>query len=33
MPTQRHIIVCEGESERAYLLRLQSFIIETRIIG
>ncbi|MEI6342323.1 MAG: hypothetical protein WCR07_10225 [Verrucomicrobiota bacterium] len=26
MPTTRHIIVCEGESERAYLLRLQSFL-------
>lgn len=23
MPTVRHIIVCEGESERAYLQRLQ----------
>lgn len=26
MPTVRHIIVCEGESELAYLQRLQSFL-------
>jgi hypothetical protein len=26
MPCLRHIIVCEGESERAYLQRLQSFL-------
>jgi len=26
MPTVRHIIVCEGESEWAYLQRLQSFL-------
>jgi len=26
MPCTRHIIVCEGESERAYLQRLQSFL-------
>lgn len=26
MPCVRHIIVCEGESERAYLQRLQSFL-------
>ena len=26
MPTTRYIIVCEGESERAYLQRLQGFL-------
>ena len=26
MPITRHIIVCEGESERTYLQRLQSFL-------
>ena len=26
MPSVRHIIVCEGESEYAYLQRLQSFL-------
>lgn len=26
MPTKRYIIVCEGESERAYLQRLQGFL-------
>lgn len=26
MPCTRHIIICEGESERAYLQRLQSFL-------
>jgi hypothetical protein len=26
MPVKRHIIICEGESERAYLQRLQGFL-------
>ena len=25
MPCTRHLIICEGESERAYLQRLQAF--------
>ncbi len=31
MPCTRHIIVCEGESEWAYLQRLQSFLEEQQI--
>jgi hypothetical protein len=31
MPTVRHIIVCEGESEWAYLQRLQSFIDDQEV--
>lgn len=31
MPTVRHIIVCEGESEWAYLQRLQAFIDDQEV--
>ncbi len=31
MPTTRHIIVCEGESERAYLQRLQAFLDDQEV--
>lgn len=31
MPTVRHIIVCEGESEWAYLQRLQAFIEDQEV--
>lgn len=31
MPTTRHIIVCEGESEWAYLQRLQGFLDEQEL--
>ena len=31
MPTVRHIIVCEGESEWAYLQRLQGFLEDQEV--
>lgn len=32
MPVTRHLIVCEGESERTYLQRLQSFLDAQKVL-
>jgi len=33
MPTTRHLIICEGESERAYIQRLQAFFEQQPLPG
>lgn len=33
MPSTRHLIVCEGKSERTYLQRLQSFLDQQEVQG